>query len=118
MEAGSVLRAGPAAGHIVVTHTVCELVSMEMGQKALLHTKADLAVLGRGSSAWQPHLAPHAPSARWMAAPPQEAPSLSQPTRRALSRCHGRVPTDSENLGSSVFLPHQACKALFSSQIC
>lgn len=45
MEAGSVLRAGPAAGHIVVTHTVCELVSMEMGQKALLHTKADLAVL-------------------------------------------------------------------------
>lgn len=48
MEAGSVLRAGPAAGHIVVTHTVCELVSMEMGQKALLHTKADLAVLRRG----------------------------------------------------------------------
>lgn len=48
MEAGSVLRAGPAAGHIVVTHTVCELVSMEMGQKALLHTKADLAVLSGG----------------------------------------------------------------------
>lgn len=48
MEAGSVLRAGPAAGHIVVTHTVCELVSMEMGQKALLHPKADLAVLSGG----------------------------------------------------------------------
>jgi hypothetical protein len=56
VEAGSVLRAGPAAGHIIVTLLACELVSMEMGGGGGRGFELSEVPRGGGPPGWSPVL--------------------------------------------------------------
>ncbi|KAF5916784.1 hypothetical protein HPG69_000850 [Diceros bicornis minor] len=98
VEAGSVLRAGPVAGHIVVTHMACELVSMATGGRRLCHLLRQISQWG--SLRLTPPLRPACPILLLDSCPSTGSRKPVPAAGRALSRgCHRRVSTGSEYRG-------------------